>query len=158
MAGTHSTGTARDNHCPLTSPETVRFRYRLEGIDNDWIDADSRRIELYNNLKPGTYTFRVSASAGEEQWRDASALVLEQLPFFYQTLWFMLLASATVVSLALFGYRLRVQQAVDRIHVGFRERMEERTRIAQELHDTVVQAISGSTMLVENAAEKVHTI
>src|SRR5206468_5701643 len=51
--------------------------------------------------------------------------------------------------------RFRVQQAVDRIQAGFHERMEERTRIAQELHDTVVQAISGSTMLVENAAEKV---
>lgn len=139
----------------LSSPETVRFRYRLEGVDEDWVDADARRVAFYNNLKPRTYTFRVSASAGEEQWRESSALVLEQLPFFYQTKWFMLLASATALSLVFFVYRLRLQQAVDRIEAGFQERMEERTRIAQELHDTVVQAISGSTMLVENAAEKI---
>jgi signal transduction histidine kinase len=139
----------------LSSPETVRFRYRLEGVDDDWVDADARRVAFYNNLKPGTYTFRVSASASEEQWRESSALVLEQLPFFYQTKWFTLLASATALSLALFAYRLRLQQAIDRIEAGFQERMEERTRIAQELHDTVVQAISGSTMLVENAAEKI---
>ena len=139
----------------LSSPETVRFRYRLEGIDNDWVDADARRVAFYNNLKPGAYTFRVSASAGEEQWRESSALALEQLPFFYQTQWFMVLVSATALSLAFFVCRLRLQQAVDRIQAGFQERMDERTRIAQELHDTVVQAISGSTMLVENAAEKV---
>jgi signal transduction histidine kinase/ligand-binding sensor domain-containing protein len=139
----------------LSRAETVRFRYRLDGMDKEWVDADDRRVAIYNNLKPGAYTFRVAASAGEEQWQQSSALVLEQLPFFYQTKWFMLLASATALSLAFFAYRLRLQQAVDRIQAGFQERMEERTRIAQELHDTVLQAISGSTMLVENAAEKI---
>jgi signal transduction histidine kinase len=127
----------------------------LEGIDSDWVDADARRIASYNNLKPGAYTFRVSATAGEEQWRESSALVLEQLPYFYQTGWFTLLASATALFLIFLVYRLRLQQAINRIEAGFQERMQERTRIAQELHDTVVQAISGSTMLVENAAEKV---
>jgi signal transduction histidine kinase/ligand-binding sensor domain-containing protein len=139
----------------LSHPETVRFRYRLEGADGDWIDADTRRVAFYNNLKPGNYSFRVSASFGEEQWQESSAMILEQLPYFYQTSWFLLLGGATVLSLAFFAYRLRLQQAVDRIQAGFQERMDERTRIAQELHDTVVQAISGSTMLVENAAEKV---
>ena len=139
----------------LSRPETLRFRYRLEGIDSDWVDADTRRVAYFNNLEPGSYTFRVSASGGQEQWRESSAMILEQLPFFYQTRWFMLLALASAVSLAFFVHRLRLQHAVDRIQAGFQERMDERTRIAQELHDTVVQAISGSTMLVENAAEKV---
>jgi signal transduction histidine kinase len=139
----------------LSNPESVRFRYRLEGIDNDWVEADARRVAFYNNLKPGAHTFRVSASTGEEQWRESSALVLEQLPYFYQTNLFTLLASATVLSLFFFVYRLHLQQAVDRIQAGFEERMDERTRIANELHDTIMQAISGSTMLVESAAEKV---
>jgi signal transduction histidine kinase len=139
----------------LSSPETVRFRYRLEGIDNKWVDVDSRRIAFYNTLKPGTYTFRVAASAGGDEWREGAPLVFRQLPFFYQTAWFMLLVSACAVSLAVFAYRLRVRQAIDRIQIGFRERMDERTRIAQELHDTIVQAISGSTMLVETAADRV---
>ncbi len=118
-------------------------------------DADARRVASYNNLKPGSYTFRVSARVGGEPWRESSALVLEQLPYFYQTRWFMLLASATALFLAFLVYRLRLQQAINRIEAGFQERMRERTRIAQELHDTVVQAIAGSTMLVENAAEKI---
>lgn len=139
----------------LSNPETLRFRYRLEGIDNDWVYAGTRRIAFYGNLKPGAYTFRVSASAGEDRWWESSALLLEQLPFFYQTRWFLAVASAIVLSMTYLGYRLRLRQAVDRIQAGFEERMNERTRIAYELHDSVVQAISGSTMLVENAAEKV---
>lgn len=81
-------------------------------------------------------------------------LVLEQLPFFYQTQWFLLVASAMGLSIAYFAYRLRLQQAIDRIQIGFEERMNERTRIAYELHDSVVQAISGSTMLVEMPPRK----
>jgi ligand-binding sensor domain-containing protein/signal transduction histidine kinase len=139
----------------LANPESVRFRYRLQGMDNDWIDADSRRTAFYNNLKPNTYKFTVSASAGAGQWREGPTLVLEQLPFFYQTMWFALLVLTMVLSLGILAYRVRLQQAVSRIQAGVEERMGERNRIAQELHDSVVQAISGSTMLVENAAEKV---
>ena len=139
----------------LTNPESVHFRYRLDGVDLAWVNADARRVAFYNNLKPGTYTFTVSASSGAGQWRNAPALVLEQLPYFYQTTWFLLLMATAAISIGVFIYRLRVQQAVDRIQAAFEERMEERARIAQELHDTVMQAIAGSTMLVENAAEKV---
>ena len=138
----------------VSDPLSVQFRYRLQGIDTDWIDAGARRTAFYGNLKPGSYTFRVSASTGGDQWVESSPLVLEQLPYFYQTKWFTLLVSLSVISLAIFFHRLRLQRAVDRIQAGFEERMDERTRIAEELHDTIVQAISGSTMLVENAAEK----
>ena len=65
----------------LSNPDTIRFRYRLEGVNKNWINVDSRRTAFYNNLKPGEYQFRVSASAsGTDQWRDAPALELEQLP------------------------------------------------------------------------------
>lgn len=139
----------------LTNPESVHFRYRLDGVDQGWVNADARRVAFYNNLKPGTHTFTVAASSGSGPWRNAPALVLEQLPSFYQTTWFLVLAITAAVSIGVFIYRLRVRQAVDRIQAGFEERMEERARIAQELHDSVVQAIAGSTMLVESAAEKV---
>ena len=139
----------------LSNSESIRFRYRLDGVDPGWVNADTRRTAFYNNLKPGAYTFTVSASSGAGQWRNAPALVVEQLPYFYQTTWFLLLMATVVISTGVFVYRLRVQQAVDRIQAAFEERMEERARIAQELHDTVLQAIAGSTMLVESAAEKV---
>ena len=127
----------------LSSSETLRFRYRLEGVDNDWVDADSRRLAFYNNLKPGAYTFRVAASSGEEQWQESSAMVLEQLPFFYQTWWFTLIASASVLSLVFFLYRFRLSQAVDRAKAGFEQRIDERTRIARDLHDTLLQSFQG---------------
>ncbi len=127
----------------LSDSETVRFRYRLEGIDDDWIDVDTRRIAPYSNLKPGAYTFRVEASAGEEHWLESSPLLLERKPFFYQTKWFLFLVSATAVSLIFFLYRLRLRHAVDRINADFQQRIDERTRIARELHDTLLQALHG---------------
>jgi len=139
----------------LADPLSVRFRYRLQGSDKDWIDAGARRTAFYGNLKPTSYTFRVAASTDGDHWTDSPPLVLEQLPYFYETNWFILLLSLSLVSLAFFVHRLRLQKAVERVQAGFDERMDERTRIAEELHDTVVQAISGSTMLVENAAEKI---
>src|SRR5262249_14430700 len=130
----------------LSSPERVRFRYRLEGVDSDWIDADARRVAFYNNVKPGAYTFRVSASMGEDEWRESSALSLEPLPYFYKTIWFLILASMAVMSLAYSLYRLRLRQSVDRIQAGFQERMQERTRIARDLHDPLLQSFQGVLM------------
>jgi signal transduction histidine kinase len=127
----------------LANPESVRFRYRLRGMDHEWINADARRIAFYNNLKPGTYTFTVSASAGAGQWREAPPVVMEQLPFFYQTTWFTLLMLTTVVSLGVLAYRLRLQQAINRIQAAFQERINERTRIARDLHDTLLQSFQG---------------
>src|SRR5262249_23677871 len=74
----------------LSNPETVRFRYRLEGFDKDWVDAETRRFAFYNNLKPGVYNFRVAASFDQEHWQESPELVLDQRPFFYQTWWFAL--------------------------------------------------------------------
>ena len=127
----------------LANPESVRFRYRLEGMDPAWVNADARRVAFYDNLKPGSYTFTVAASSGEGQWREAPPVVMEQIPFFYQTTWFALLVVTTFVSLCILSYRFRVQQAVNRIEAAFQERMNERTRIARDLHDTLLQSFQG---------------
>jgi ligand-binding sensor domain-containing protein/signal transduction histidine kinase len=127
----------------LSDPSAVHFRYRLGEADKDWIDAGARRTAFYGNLKPGAYAFRVSASAGGDRWVDSSPLVLEQLPYFYQTNWFILLVSLSVVSLALLMHRLHLRKAVDRVQAGFEERMNERTRIARDLHDTLLQSFQG---------------
>jgi ligand-binding sensor domain-containing protein/signal transduction histidine kinase len=127
----------------LSNSDTIQFRYRLEGFDDHWVDADTRRFALYNNLKPGTYTFKVEASAVEDQWQKSSPLSLEQIPFFYQTNWFLILVAAAAVSLIFLMYRLRLRLAVDRIKAGFQQKMDERTRIARELHDTLLQSLQG---------------
>ena len=127
----------------LTNPESVRFRYRLEGLDPAWVNADTRRVAFYDNLKPGSYKFTVAASSGAKQWRQAPSVVMEQLPFFYQTTWFAVLVSATFLSLCILFYRFRVRQAVNRIQAAFQERVDERTRIARDLHDTLLQSFQG---------------
>ena len=127
----------------LSNPEAVRFRYRLDGHDDGWVDADTRRLASYTNLKPGTYRFRVAANAGEERWQESSALVLEQMPFFYQTWWFILVGSAAGLSLAFFGHRLRVYQIAREFNVRLEERVSERTRLARDLHDTLLQSFHG---------------
>jgi signal transduction histidine kinase len=131
----------------LSNPEAVRFRYRLDGHDDGWVDADTRRLASYTNLKPGTYKFRVAANAGEERWQESSALVLEQMPFFYQTWWFIVVASAAGFSLAFFGHRLRLRQVAhqmtNQFNLRLEERVGERTRIARELHDTLLQSFQG---------------
>jgi signal transduction histidine kinase len=130
----------------LSNSEAVRFRYWLKGIDDGWVDADTRRVAFYNNLKPGVYKFRIAASADGEQWQESSSLAMEQLPYFYQTTWFLLLAAATGISLAYSLYRLRLRQTVDRVQSAFQERMQERTRIARDLHDTLPQSFQGVLM------------
>jgi signal transduction histidine kinase len=135
----------------LSNPEAVRFRYRLDGFDPDWVDAGTRRFAFYNNLKPGVYNFRVAASTDQKQWQESSTRVLDQLPFFYQTWWFALLASAMVFSLLFFAYRLRVRQAVNRVQTGFQQRLDERTRIARDLHDTLLQSFQGAVIQFQAA-------
>lgn len=132
----------------LSSPETVRFRYRLEGFDNSWVDAADRRVAYYSNLEPGTYTFSVQASAGEDAWVASPPLFLEQKPFFYQTKWFLFIVCTTAAALIVFVYRLRMRVAVGRIEA----RLRERTRIARELHDTLLQSFQGSLLRFQTAS------
>lgn len=127
----------------LSSPETVRFRYRLEGLDRDWIDADVRRIAYYNNLKPGDYTFRVEATAGDEHWHQSAPLSVEQIPFFYQTQWFRLAAVGVFFALLWGLYRLRLLQLTREFNARLEERVSERARIARELHDSLLQGFQG---------------
>ena len=136
----------------LSSPDAIQFRYRLEGIDDDWVDADTRRIAFYNKLKPRTYTFRVEASAGGDQWLESSPLLLEQMPFFYQTKSFLFLVSTAALLIIFLVYRLRMRRAVDLIKAGFQQRMDERTRIARELHDTLLQSFNALLLRLQTVS------
>jgi signal transduction histidine kinase len=135
----------------LSNAEAVRFRYKLEGMDKDWVDADTRRFAFYDNLKPGAYKFRVAARVGEEQWQESSTLLLEQLPFFYQTWSFMLLCAAAFLALLWALYLLRLQQLRHQFAIGMEARVNERTRVARELHDTLLQSFQGAVFQFQAA-------
>lgn len=97
----------------LVAPESIRFRYRLEGLEDEWVEADGRRTAYYSKLPPGRYQFRVIASSRDGVWGDAGAtLALAVAPNWYETAWF---RGGVVLMLALIGpllYRARVAHLI----------------------------------------------
>jgi hypothetical protein len=128
------------------APTRITFRYKLEGFDEDWIEAGGRREAFYTNLPPGTYQFRVMARKFTGDYEEAEPLPpFTILPHFYQRIWFLPLCAA-LVGLGGWGiYRLRVR----RIKEQMRAVVSERSRIARELHDTLIQGFSGVTMQMQ---------
>ncbi len=97
------------------APKKVKFKYKLEGVDRGWVDAGSRRIAFYNNLKPGDYRFKVSACSSHGVWNDDGASILLTLkPHFYQTFAFYTLVAAGIIFLGVSIYHLRVRSLKDR--------------------------------------------
>ena len=136
-------------------PQKVRFRYRLEGRDTDWEEAGTRRQAFYTDLRPGTYRFRVIACNNDGVWNQQGAsLDFNVMPAWYQTLWFKLLFAVIVLTTAWALYRLRVRQVAHALAVRFDERLAERTRIAREFHDTLIQTIQGSKLVADDALDQ----
>ena len=139
----------------LSVPERVRYRYRLDGFDNAWNGPVSERQAVYTNLTPGPYRFRVVASNGDGLWSEAEASVpFEITPMFWQTAWFQV-SAFVLAGLSTWGiYRLRVRQVAGRLGIRFEERLAERTRIAQELHDTLLQGFISASMQLHVAVDR----
>jgi diguanylate cyclase (GGDEF)-like protein len=94
----------------FVAPEQLRFRYRLEGYDREWVDGGTRRVAYYTSLPPGRYVFHVQARNEDGVTSTANARVTLRLrPHFWQTWWFVLLAAAAAVALALAAHRLRIR-------------------------------------------------
>jgi ligand-binding sensor domain-containing protein len=95
----------------LSVPEKVKFKYELEGFDQNWIDAGTRRAAYYTNIAPGTYRFRVAAANSDGVWNETGAsFAFRLLPHFYQTWWFYGLGVITVGLAVFIGYTMRVRQ------------------------------------------------
>ena len=128
------------------APQKVRYRYKLEGFDRDWIDAGRQRAAFYTNLSPGKYRFRVAASNSDGLWSETEATTALQIrPFLYQTPWFYALLLCLVAAATYLIYRLRVR----RVELVFASVLSERTRIAREIHDTLAQGIVGISVHLE---------
>jgi signal transduction histidine kinase/sugar lactone lactonase YvrE len=139
----------------LAVPERVSFRYRLDGFDSYWSAPKNDRQAEYTNLGPGDYRFRVQASNGDGLWNGAEATLAFQIaPAFWQTRWFQSSMVLGVALLAWAAYRVRMRQLARRLNVRFEERLAERTRIAQELHDTLLQGFVSASMQLHVAADR----
>jgi len=134
------------------SPETIRFQYKLEGFDQDWVDAGTRRVAYYTNLDPGRYRFRVRASREGASWNEAGVPCgIFLAPHFYQTLWFYGLCDFLFVSLLAGIHRLRIRALASR-EKELSLRVEERT---QDLREEVIKRTRAQTELLE-AREKLE--
>jgi len=128
----------------LVAPEKVHFRFKLEGQDQDWREVVNQREVQYSNLGPGSYRFRVTACNNSGVWNEqGDALDFFIAPAYYQTTWFRF-TCVTVLALLLFSlYRLRLRQVAQQFNIRLEERVSERTRIARDLHDTLLQSFHG---------------
>lgn len=125
-------------------PQRVLFRYRLDGYDTHWQEAGSRRSAFYTNLRPGTYKFQATACNNSGIWNNQGAeFTFVLLPAWYQTIWFRFLSVLLVALLRYAFYLLRMRQYATAMKERFDERLDERVRIARELHDTLLQSFHG---------------
>jgi signal transduction histidine kinase/ligand-binding sensor domain-containing protein len=140
----------------MSAPERVRFRYRLDDLDHDWSQPLVTGEAAYTNLAPGYYRFRVMASNSEGLWSGTEAAVpVEVMPLFWQTWRFRIASALAFVLVCVTIHRIHLRQVTKQLNVRFEERLAERTRIAQDLHDTLLQGLLGASMQLHAVTEGV---
>jgi signal transduction histidine kinase len=139
----------------FVAPQKVRFRYRLEGRDDTWQEPGTRRQAFYSDLRPRTYRFRVIASNNDGLWNEVGAtLDIVVAPAWYQTRAFLVLSVVTGVMAVWALYRLRMRQLARTLTARFDERLSERTRLARDLHDTLLQTVRGTQIVADDALKR----
>jgi signal transduction histidine kinase len=151
----------------LSDPESIQFRYKLQETDREWHESAASNSVSYRNLPPGSYHFIVNASDTNGLWSDNTATAeFIVLPAFYQTNWFRALCAAAFLALLWAAYQARVRQLEREFNLASEARLNERTRIARELHDTLLQSLQGlmfsfqaaRNLLPERTGEAIRTL
>ena len=138
----------------FVAPEKNRFRYKLEGRDKDWQPVTDRRRAVYTDLAPGTYRFRVMGSNNDGVWNEqGDTLDFVIAPAWWQTRWFQVGCVAAALLFIWAVYLLRVRQLRRRFTATLDARVQERTRIARELHDTLLQSFQSLLPRLQAAYE-----
>ncbi|MEX1140064.1 MAG: two-component regulator propeller domain-containing protein [Bacteroidota bacterium] len=167
----HDSATIEIRYTALSfvEPRKVRFRYILEGYDNDWVDAGGRRSAFYTHITPGEHRFRVVAANNDGVWNETGAsLDIVVVPPFYMTWWFQSAMVLLFVSVgpAIYAWRVGAMKKEQRRQQEFSRRLiesqeYERRRIAAELHDGVGQealVIRNRAMLAQRSAKRSKTL
>jgi signal transduction histidine kinase/ligand-binding sensor domain-containing protein len=138
----------------LVSPEKIRLQYRLDGVEPLWLDADSSRTAIYNDIPVGSHSFHIRACNRDGVWdRTGISFPVTQKPYFYQATWFRVGTLMAFVLTLIAAYRLRLHKIRAQMNERFHERVEERTRIARDLHDTLLQSFQGLMLRLQAVHE-----
>jgi signal transduction histidine kinase len=138
----------------LVAPEKVQFRVKLEGQDKDWRVPVNPRHSHYTNLPPGPYRFRVIACNNSGVWNEqGDAFEFSIAPAYYQTNWFRALCAVLVLALVWAIYQIRLKQLRHDFALTLDARVGERTSIARELHDTLLQSFHGLLLRFQIVSE-----
>jgi ligand-binding sensor domain-containing protein/signal transduction histidine kinase len=140
----------------LGNSDRVRYRYMLENFDHGWSQPVTNRETTYGSLGPGTYRFRVMASNNSGVWNETGTYFdFAIAPAYHQTTWFRV--TGIIVFLSLLGgiYRLRLKQVARQVRGRMEERLEERERIARDLHDTLLQSVQGLILKFHAVAKQI---
>ena len=138
----------------FVAPLKTHFKYKLNGYDNEWVEAGSRRIAFYTNLKPGAYTFQVIAANADGVWNEVGASrTIELRPHFYQTIWFYLLCGGAVFAALAGIYWLRVRQ------LEFRQKalQESRDRLEAEVRSRTAELATVNHSLIKEVDDHKRT-
>jgi len=127
------------------SPSTNRYRYKLDELDREWNEvASDQRVVNYTTLPAGTYTFRVQGAIDRGAWSEPGAVLrIQVLPPWWATWWFRAACAALTLILLWCAHYFRIHQIAQQFNMRLEERVRERTRIARELHDTLLQSLHG---------------
>ena len=127
------------------NPDANRYRYKLEELEDTWTEvASNRRNVTYTTLPGGKYTFRVQSATRQGFWGEPGlALTINILPPWWATTWFRLLSGAFILAMVGLLYNLRLRQLDRQFNAQLEARVAERTRIARDLHDTLLQSFHG---------------
>ena len=135
----------------FVAPGKVLFRYQLEGQDRNWEVSTDREVQ-YSNLAPRNYVFRVIACNNSGVWNEAGAtLEFSVAPAWFQADWFYASCVLGGLLIAWTIYRIRMRQVDRSLRARFDERLSERTRIARDLHDTLLQSFQASLIQMQRA-------
>lgn len=138
----------------FVAPEKVDFRYRLSGFDREWHEVGTRRQAIYTNLAPGTYRFQVIASNNDGIWNmTGDTLTFTIPPKFYQTNWFLVFLAMLTLVLIYIVFVVRLRVSTKLVEGRMNERLQERDRIARELHDTLLQGFQGIVLRLQGIAK-----
>jgi ligand-binding sensor domain-containing protein/two-component sensor histidine kinase len=139
----------------FASSNKVRFKYRLLGLDRDWVDSGSKRSASYSQLAPGNYRFQCIASNGDGFWNLKGAqLAFTILPFYWQTWWFIGLSSLSAFLIIAWAARFEVRRKMQRRFAKLEQERAiegERARIARDIHDDIGANLTRITLLSQSA-------